>query len=459
MKILGLGKCGLVRLLVCLGAFTVSGVAVAAGPPTDSSATTLANGLVVTVLENRARPLVTLELVLRMGSFSEAPDETGLTTLHEQMFFKAHRDYPGAADFALRARQLGIVWGSRLADEYVSTFFTLPADSLRAGLEFLWHGIRYPLALSNELEDAQRLVLTDLAGRESDPEHHLQRAVLKQLWGAAYRVKNPSGDPEAIAGATAEQLRLYQLTRVLPGNAALVIAGDIAAEEGLLLAEEIFGRWEEGVAGPRSAVPDLPQPTVMKDTVVVQPVHKARIVVAWQSPVVGSDRVGVLAARVFAAILALPTSSLTTNLISKGIVTEAGLEVSERRYGAPLLLTFSCRPENFWDAYQAIFTEIDRFGLPNYFSDRQLAAAKARLEAEVREDERQAWIQAQLAAGQWAVGGLDYRDLYRVGLREITGTDVLRFIQRYIHGRPHVRVVMVDRQTRQEQGISRERLR
>ena len=51
----------------------------------------LANGLEVIVLEDHSIPLVTCELAVRNGSFTEPPELNGLSHLYEHMFFKANR--------------------------------------------------------------------------------------------------------------------------------------------------------------------------------------------------------------------------------------------------------------------------------------------------------------------------------------------------------------------------------
>ena len=52
---------------------------------------TLANGLEVIVLPDSGVPLVTVELAVRNGSFTEPPELNGLSHLYEHMFFKGNQ--------------------------------------------------------------------------------------------------------------------------------------------------------------------------------------------------------------------------------------------------------------------------------------------------------------------------------------------------------------------------------
>jgi zinc protease len=73
-----------------------------APPPTSASAPlaeaaplvnkVLPNGLEVIVLEDHSVPLVTVELAVRNGAFTEPPELNGLSHLFEHMFFKVTTD-------------------------------------------------------------------------------------------------------------------------------------------------------------------------------------------------------------------------------------------------------------------------------------------------------------------------------------------------------------------------------
>ena len=63
----------------------------AATPASDIASKVLGNGLEIIVLEDHSVPVVTIELAVRNGSFTEPPELNGLSHLYEHMFFKANR--------------------------------------------------------------------------------------------------------------------------------------------------------------------------------------------------------------------------------------------------------------------------------------------------------------------------------------------------------------------------------
>src|SRR5437762_2893868 len=77
----------------------------------------LPNGLEVIVLEDHSVPLVTVELAVRNGSFTEPPELNGLSHLYEHMFFKVSPERGKQADYLQNIDALGIVYNGATAPQ------------------------------------------------------------------------------------------------------------------------------------------------------------------------------------------------------------------------------------------------------------------------------------------------------------------------------------------------------
>ena len=55
---------------------------------------TLGNGLDVIIVHNPSVPLVTVEIDVHNGAYTEPPEYNGLSHLYEHMFFKANKAIP-----------------------------------------------------------------------------------------------------------------------------------------------------------------------------------------------------------------------------------------------------------------------------------------------------------------------------------------------------------------------------
>ncbi len=419
----------------------------------------LDNGLQVIVVENHTVPLVTIEVALRNGSFTETPENNGLTNLHAHMFFKANQAFPTREACLERARALGIVSGVSSREEWENFYLTLPADSLKPGLEFMRESIQYPLFLGETLASEKQVIMDEMDREAANPSYHLSNAVRIKLWEQNVSRKNYLGDRGVIRSASLDQVRLIQERYGIPNNAALLVAGDVRPREVFSLVEDLFGAWK---AGPDpSTVGPVPIYIPLEgsvDTVVVQPVNNAEIVMAWHGPSVMADVKGTFAADVFSFILNQRTSALQKNLVDSGIALQVNVFYFTQKYIGPVFISLTCRPPKFWEAYQALRDEIEKFDDTDYFTDEQLTNAKTLLEVDAIFKGDKASVLVHEVAFWWAVAGLDYYRDYLDNLRAVCREDILNYLDRYILSQPHVTAAMVDRQTRQELRVLEGRL-
>ena len=447
-------KRGAIKLMLGLWAFLLVGGITMAHADERLTSQILGNGLEVIVVENHLAPLATIKIVLRFGSWVESPEQNGLTHLYEHMFFKGHNALPSQGAFLARARQLGMVWDSSINEEWMSAQFTLSSKSLSAGLDFMRQAVQYPLVDEDELNREKQILIGEIARKETVPTDHLSRAVAQQLWGADFYHHRVLGDRKVILAATPDELRLFQLRYVLPNNAALLVVGDVSSEDVFELAAEAFDSWRAGF-DPFPATPVLVSnpPGEIRDTVVVQPVRVAHMVVAWRGPSLGVDTLGSVAAAVFAVLVGQNTSTFQRNLVDSGLVLEAHMDAVSRRYSGEVSISATFRPDNFWEAYGAVIAEIGKFGDPNYFTHAQLINAKTWLRIQNDFERGRASSYAHEIAARWAGAGFDYHRDRLDRLQAVTPEDIRGYLFRYVIGRPRVNAVMVDQQTLRQQRV------
>src|SRR5437879_3167892 len=108
-----------------------------AKPASDIAARVLPNGLEVVVLEDHSVPIVTIELAVRNGSFTEPPELNGLSHLYEHMFFKANRAIANQEQYLQKIGQLGIAYNGETPDEVDEYYFTTTSPNMRAAMNFI----------------------------------------------------------------------------------------------------------------------------------------------------------------------------------------------------------------------------------------------------------------------------------------------------------------------------------
>lgn len=414
------------------------------GPPAALHRATLANGLEIIIVENHVVPLVTLEIDVHNGAYTETSSTDGLSHLYEHMFFKANERIPDQEAYLKRTRELGMEWNGTTSEERVNYYFTLQSRDLNAGLQFLNDAIRTPLFLPAELARERQVVLGEYDRAEADPDFHLHVAIAKRLWHTHYTRKNVIGTREIIEACTTEQMSAIQRTYYLPNNSAVLIAGDVEPARALDLAAAIFGDWQAGpdpfADDPIPHHPPLAQASVC---VVEQPVGTVTLQLAWHGPSVELDRPGTVAADVLTFILGQRNSRFYRRLVDSGLASTAALHYQTLRYTGPVHATAVTSPSQAAAALVVLREEIAGLVDADAFSDSEFENAKRQLEIDqIYEAERPSQL-AHVLGYWWAVAGIDYYTHYAAALRAVRREDVHALARRYLAGAPSVTGILV----------------
>lgn len=416
---------------------------------------TLANGLDVIVIENHVVPLVTVELDVKNGAYTETPEYDGLSHLYEHMFFKANRTIPNQEKYMERLNELGAQWNGTTSTERVNYFITVGVDSLVPALQFMEDAIRYPLFVQEELERERPVVLGEYDRNESDPFFHLGRATDTLLWSSAYYSrKNVIGDRDVIITTTQEKMRTIQQRFYVPNNSALILSGDIDAARGFALAEEVFGDWPGGGDPFAEPVPDPPALSQSRAIVVEQPVNTVTVSVEWQGPSVTRDPNATYVADLMGTALGNPTSKFYKALVESGLAFGAGFSYYTQMHVGPITIQAQTTPDKALELHRAILAEVERFDDPGYITPAELEAAKTQVGIAQIYGREQASTFAHTVGFWWAVAGLDYYIGYVDGMRGVGEESIAEFARTYMIGKPHVSGVMIDPAARAEIGLT-----
>lgn len=413
-------------------------------PKYGISSTTLDNGMDVIVIENHSLPLVTAEIVVKNGAYTEPPEFDGLSHLYEHMFFKANANIPNQERYMERLRELGAQWNGTTSAEMVNYFMTVHKKNLREGTAFLRDALLYPLFKEDEMKREWPVVLGEFDRNEANPSFHLNRELERRLWYKYYSRKNTIGDREVIFNATTEQMREIQRRYYVPNNSALLVAGDAEPEAVFAMAEELFGDWQRA-DDPHKKWP-VPEHPPLKETeriVVTGPVRTATIEIAWQGPGAKEDTEATYAADVLSYILAQPDSNFHKNLVDTGLVDAAGLSYYTLVHKGPISLMAVTSPERFDKAWDAINAEIDKFDDRDYITDEQIENAKNMLEINEIYGRERTSEYAHSVAFWWATAGLDYYLNYIDNLRKVNRRDLNDYVKKYIQSEPRIEAALV----------------
>lgn len=412
----------------------------------------LPNGLDVIVIENSTVPLVTIEIDVRNGAYTEPPEYDGLSHLYEHMFFKANKSIPDQERYLERTRELGMVWNGTTSEELVNYYFTISKDSLEQGMEFMKAAIMTPLFLQEELERERLVVTGEFDRAESSPFFHLNLEVGKKLWYKYFSRKNVIGDRQIILTADQNKMRTIQKRYYIPNNSALLISGDVKHEAIFKLAEEYFNDWDRSEDPFKLySVPEHPPLTGSETVIVEKLVNAVTIQVAMHGPSISKDTKATYAADVFSFILSQKNSVFQKQLVESGLCARATLVYYTLDYTGPITIFAQTTADKYSEAIKAIFAEIAKFTDPEYFTDEQIEYAKTQLEIGEMYDQESPSQFVHTLGFWWAVSGsLDYYLNYVDNLKKVTREDIDEYVRKYIQDRSYIMGILLSSNDRKK---------
>lgn len=436
----------------------------------------LASGLEVIVYPDSGVPVVTVEMVVRNGSFTEPPELNGLSHLYEHMFFKTNNavalyrcelarslqrmDYFNAQRCGERAGTLraqvgdvgylneldksGALRNATTHEEHVNYYFTTTTPNLATMMRSMRDAMLFPTFDENEFRQEIQVVLGELDRQQSEPGYYLQTTMMDKLFYRYPSRKSPGGTRQSVAAATTDKMRFIQSLYYVPNNAALVVTGDVNAERVFAMAEELFGVWKRG-EDPFKKFPLVEHPPLEKSEgiFVTQDVENAIIQIGWHGPSIGKDDASTYAADIFSFIVEQPASRLQRKLVDSGLAYSVDLHYYTQRNVGPIRLTLAAAPEKAKAALAAAYAEIAAFTDPAYFTDAELANAKTLVEARdlfMREKQSE---YAHTLSFWWSSTSSEYYRGYYDQMRLIKRPDITRYVSTYIQGKPHIAVAMM----------------
>lgn len=437
---------------------------------------TLPNGLEVIVLKDSSVPLVTVEMAVRNGSFTEPPELNGLSHLYEHMYFRRNqaiflyqcesvlarggqlndtgkricseplrlKSQIGDVSYLSEIDGLGYIRNGTTHEEYVNYYFSTTSSNMPTIMRLMRDAMLYPAFDQEEFDREKTVVLGELDRQLSEPVYYLDRTLMDKLFYKYPSRKSPGGTRQTVAAATVEQMRLIQSRYYIPNNTALIVTGDAEPEAVFKLAEDLFGGWQKG-EDPFVKFPIVDHPALQKSegVIVNQEIENVFVQIGWHGPSVGKDDASTYAADVFSYIVEQPDSKLKRALVDTGLAVDISVHYYTQRNVGPIRVTLVTSPDKAKAALDAFYKELAKFNNPDYYTDEDLANAKTLLEAEDLYRREKLSEYTHSLGFWWSSTGIDYYRDYHKKLRATTREDIKRYVSTYLLGKPHVGVALI----------------
>ncbi len=402
----------------------------------------LDNGLRVRLVEYHRLPIVALNLVLDAGAVHDPADQPGLASFTAAMVTEGTRTRSA----------------TRLSDE-----LGFIGASLAAGASFDAASVS-GASLSRHLEKLLEL-MADVTAAPSFPQEDFARvqdqrkvslvqqrdspgAVASKAFSEAFWAGHPYGHWSMGSETSLEAMRPADLARFhashwRPGNAELVVVGDVSEAALKPMLAKAFAAWP---AGTRPAASPATPPAASRRAILLSKANAPQAYLMMGMPGLSRASHDFVAAQVAFHVLGGGSASrLFRNLREKhGYTYGVYAREEARKLGGTSYLVGSVRAEVTGDAIRELLVEVESLR-KDPVPEAELADAKAALVLSLPADfATAASIAGKLA--EEAVHGLpdDYWDRYAAEVQRVTAADVQRVARQYLDPSRLLTVMVAD---------------
>jgi zinc protease len=233
------------------------------------------------------------------------------------------------------------------AHDHTAYWFEFASDRWERALELEADRMQNLLLQEAEFEAEKAVVLEELAMNEDDPWRELAREVGEALFpGHAYG-RPVIGYPDTLRALTVDDMRAYYHRHYRPGNATLVICGDVQPRSAMRLVKRHFGQIPSAPLEITSEAYRRPpmEPRSEKRLVCRWDDDARRMCMAWPTAKVASDEDYAL--DILTVVLASGRlSRLYRRLVQdEGLATSLSMSNDTRVEGGALWLLAECAGE------------------------------------------------------------------------------------------------------------------
>lgn len=250
-------------------------------PPTHEFR--LDNGLKVLVREDHRAPVVTVMVWYGIGSADEPPGRTGLSHVLEHMMFKGTR-HMGPGDFSRTVSRFGGSNNAFTSHDYTAYYQQHEASRLPLALELEAERMRHLKIDPEEFERERNVVLEERRQRVEDSPnaraHEKFAAITRPGEGYASPVIGWERDLNQL---TPDMARDWYQRYYHPGNARLVIVGDVDPKQTRTLVQRYFG--DIPARSDVGGLPRAPRPMPGERRLNLElPVQVPSLYMSWNVP-------------------------------------------------------------------------------------------------------------------------------------------------------------------------------
>jgi zinc protease len=206
----------------------------------------LSNGLDVLVVEHHELPVVSMNLVMKMGAAGDPAGKAGLASLTADMLDEGTTTRDALQISEQLARIGSSVQIAAGLDSSTATLRTLTRHLDRA-LEIYSDVLTNPAFPDKDLQRLRAQRMAGLRQQRDDPNSVANLVFQTVVYGKNHPYGHPlTGDEASLNSLTSDDVRGFYETYFRPNNSALIVVGDVKPDAVVAKLEKAFANWKSG---------------------------------------------------------------------------------------------------------------------------------------------------------------------------------------------------------------------
>ncbi|MGH7798906.1 MAG: M16 family metallopeptidase [Candidatus Binatia bacterium] len=402
--------------------------------------TALDNGLVLLTSQQRALPMVSIELLIEAGSRFEPANHAGLANLTAKLLTYGTRRR-SATQISETLDFIGASLTTGSGKDVASVSMTLLKKDLATGLELLAEILTQSTFPQAEIDRQKQAVIASIRAREEDPG-----AVAETKFAAALFRKSPYGRPVEGTEASVQSLERKSLQEFFaqhyrPNRAIISVVGDVAEQEIVKALNQAMKGWSKGATSGKPLVPAvIGAPQLVR---VNKDLTQANIVLGHEGVVRSNP--DYYAIQVMNYILGgggFSSRAMDSIRNERGLAYAVYCYFSAEKSHGTFQFVMQTKNETALEAIRIAKEEIRRIR-EQPVSEQELSDAKDYLIGSfpLRLDTNRK-VASFLAQVEYYQLGLDYPERYADLIGKVTREDVQRAAKQYLHPEKLITVVV-----------------
>ncbi len=242
------------------------------------------NGLHVVLHQDKTAPVVAVSVMYHVGSKNEKPDRTGFAHFFEHLLFEGS-DNIKRGEFMKIVSSNGGQNNANTTQDRTFYYEVFPSNQLETGLWLESERMMHPVINEIGVKTQNEVVKEEKRMRvDNQPYGNFLTEVMKRLFTKHPYNWVPIGSMDHLDAATLQEFIAFNKKYYTPGNAALVIAGDIDIAKTKSLVESYFGEVAAGAPVEKVNIQEDPITKETVDTAYDSNIQIPAVMTAYRTP-------------------------------------------------------------------------------------------------------------------------------------------------------------------------------